>query len=278
MRKKILALAYLTAGLVLPIGFAAAGVLVAPPPIPVRIANSEVVFVGKVVALEPVDVDAKAFPAAKETTKYTIAIVNVSKVISGLKDEKMVRVGFIAKTKPGPIGLFNPKLTVGQEGLFMIRKHVEGKFYQAPMNGFFISSQQKTFEDDIKLANKALAISADTKSALKSKDADERLMAAAMVIAKYRTHTPGVTIKEEPIDAAESKLILSAISDAKWGPVRFGELNPQQVFFQLGVGPKDGWKAPTKISPDDMRKAVQAWIQDHPDYRIRRFVPAAEKQ
>ena len=278
MRKKILALAYLTAGLVLPIGFAAAGVLVAPPPIPVRIANTEVVFVGKVVALEPVDVDAKAFPAAKETIKYTIAVVNVSKVMSGLKDEKMVRVGFIAKTKPGPIGLFNPKLTVGQEGLFMISKHVEGKFYQAPMNGYFISSQQKTFEDDIKLANKALAILADTKSALKSKDAHERLMAAAMVIAKYRTHTPGVTIKEEPIDAAESKLILSAISDAKWGAVRFGELNPQQVFFQLGVGPKDGWKAPTKISPDDMRKAVQAWIQNHPDYRLRRFVPAAEKQ
>jgi hypothetical protein len=278
MRKKILALAYMTIGLVLPIGFAAAGVLVAPPPIPVRIANSEVVFVGKVVALEPVDVDAKAFPAAKETTKYTIAVVNVGKVLSGLKDEKMVRVGFIAKTKPGPIGLFNPKLTVGQEGLFMISKHVEGKFYQAPMNGYFISSQQKTFEDDIKLANKALAILADTKSALKSKDADERLMAAAMVVAKYRTHKPGITIKEEPIDPTETKLILSAISDAKWGPVRFGELNPQQVFFQLGVGPKDGWKAPTKISPDDMRNAVQAWIQAHPDYRIRRFVPAAEKQ
>jgi hypothetical protein len=278
MRKNILALAYLTAGLVLPIGFAAAGVLVAPPPLPVRIANSEVAFVGKVVALEPVDVDAKAFPAAKETTKYTIAVVNVSKVMSGLKDEKMVRVGFIAKTKRGPIGLFNPKLTVGQEGLFMISKHVEGKFYQAPMNGYFISSQQKTFEDDIKLANQALAILADTKSALKSKDADERLMAAAMVIAKYRTHNPGVTIKEESIDASETKLILSAISDAKWGPVKFGELNPQQVFFQLGVGPKDGWKAPTKISSDDMRKAVQAWIQNHPDYRIRRFVPAAEKQ
>jgi hypothetical protein len=278
MRKNILALVYMTAGLVFPIGFAAAGVLVAPPPIPVRIANSEVVFVGKVVALEPVDVDAKAFPAAKETTKYTIGVVNVSKVMSGLKDEKMVRVGFIARTKPGPIGLFNPKLTVGQEGLFMISKHIEGKFYQAPMNGYFISSQQKTFEDDIKLANKSLAILADTKSALKSKDADERLMAAAMVIAKYRTHKPGVTIKEEPIDPAESKLILSAISDTKWGPVRFGELNPQQVFFQLGVGPKDGWKAPTKITPDDMRNAVQAWIQNHPDYRIRRFVPAAEKQ
>jgi hypothetical protein len=229
--------------------------------------------------MEPVDVDAKAFPAAKDTTKFTIAVVNVSKVINGLRDEKMLRVGFIAKTKPGPIGLFNPKLTVGQEGLFMINKHAEGKFYQAPMNGYFISSQQKTFEDDIKLANKALAILADAKSALKSKDADERLMAAALVVAKYRAYRQGVTIKEEPIDAAESKLILRAISDAKWGPVRYGELNPQYVFNQLGVGPKDGWQAPMRITgPDDMRNAVQAWIRDHGEYRVKRFVPATEKQ
>jgi hypothetical protein len=279
MPKKTVALAFVIGGLALPIGFAAAGVLVAPPPIPVRIANSEVVFVGKVVALEPVGVDAKTFPTAKESTKYTIAVVNVSKIINGLKDEKMLRVGFIAKTKPGPIGLFNPKLTVGQEGLFMISKHAEGKFYQAPINGYFISEQQKTFDDDIALAKKAVIILNDTKGALKSKDADLRLMAAAMVVAKYRTQKPPFPNKEEAIDADESKLILNAISDAKWVPVKFGEVNPQQVFFQLGVGPKDGWKAPMKISsPDDMRIAVQAWIRDHSDYRIKRFVPPAEKR
>jgi hypothetical protein len=278
MGKKLLALAVMTAGLAIPSGLASAGVLVAPPPVPMRVANSEVVFVGKVVALEPLDIDAKTFPTAKETTKYTIAVVNISKIIHGLTDEKMLRVGFIAKTKPGPIGLFKPKLTVGQEGLFMISKHAEGKFYQAPMNGYFIASQQKTFEDDVKLASKAVKILDDVKNVLKSKDSDERLMAAAMVVAKYRTQKPQFPNKEEAIGAEESKLILGAILDAKWGPVKFGEINPQQVFFQLGVGPKDGWNAPMKVnSPDDMRNAVQAWIRNHGDYRIKRFVPTAEK-
>lgn len=83
--------------------------------------------------------------------------------------------------------------------------------------------------------------------------------------------------KEEPINAEESKAILNAISNAKWGPVKFGQPNPQQMFFQLGINKKDGWQPPMKISPDEMRNAVQAWIRDHSDYRIKRYVPAQAK-
>jgi hypothetical protein len=81
-------------------------------------------------------------------------------------------------------------------------------------------------------------------------------------------HLCRIIDKEEPIDVEESKLILNALATAKWQPIVFGQPNPQQLFFQLGVGPTDGWNSPKKITgPDDMRNAVQAWIRDHGDYR-----------
>ena len=119
---------------------------------------------------------------------------------------------------------------------------------------------------------------ADTKKALQSKDADERLVAASIAVAKYRTPKAPFPNKEEPIDAEESKLILSVIANAKWGAFKFGEPNPQQLFFQLGVTDKDGFQPPRKItSPDDMKNAIQGWIRDHGDYRIKRFVQSTEK-
>ena len=279
MQKKLFVLALVAAGAVLPIAFARA-MRIAPPPGPVRIVNSDVVFVGRVTEFEPIDVDAKAFPGAKETVKYRIAIVKVNQVINGLKDEKTLRVGFIPLVAPKP-GLpmirqrGGPQLEVGQEGLFMISKHAEGKFYNAPNYGYFVSGQQKNFDDEIKTAKKVVTIMADTKSALQSKDADERLMAVSILVGKYRA-AKSFPNKEEPIDAAESKLILTAIATAKWQPTKFGEPNPQQLFYQLGINEKDGWKVPMKINgPDDMRIAVQAWIRDHGDYRVKRFVSTA---
>ncbi len=283
MRKALLVLALIAAGLAIPIGFARA-LMIAPPPGPVRIVNSDAVFVGRVVDLEPVDLDAKAFPGAKDTVKYRIAVEKVNEIIRGLKEEKTVRVGFIpfVAPKPGqPLvsgGGRSPQLAVGQEGLFMISKHGDGKFYAAPNYGYFVSSQDKNLDKEVKIAKQVVAIMADTKSALKSKDADERLLAAAIAVGKYRTQKPPFPNKEESIDAEESKLILDAIAGAKWGPFRFGETHPQSLFFQLGIGPKDGWTAPKKLTgPDDMRNAVQAWIRDHGEYRIKRFVQSSDK-
>jgi len=282
--KKLIALALMTASLAIPIGSAWA-LRIAPPPGPSRVATSEVIFLGRVMEFEPVDVDAKQFPNAKETAKYRIAIVKVTEVIRGLKDEKTIRVGFVpppAEPKPGVPriggGFRGPTLEAGQEGLFMINKHHEGKFYQAPDFGYFVSSQDKNLDKEIKTAKKVIEIMGNTTKALKSDDADERLLAASILIAKYRT--PKVfPNKEEPIDAEESKLILSALANAKWTPVVFGQPNPQQLFFQLGIGPNDGWKVPARVTnPDDFPNAIKGWIRDHGDYRIKKYVPAASEK
>ena len=113
---------------------------------PRAIVNSEAVFVGRVLEIEPQDVDAKAFPAAKDTTKYRIAVVKVNEVIRGLKEEKTIRVGFIPLTAPKKIigGRGNPQLEVGQEGLFMISKHSDGKFYQAPTSATLCRCSKRT--------------------------------------------------------------------------------------------------------------------------------------
>ena len=159
----------------------------------------------------------------------------------------------------------------------MISKHTDGKFYAAPISGYFISMQLKSYEDHVKTVKKSVDIMKDTKTALQSKDADERLIAATIVVGKYRSQKAPNPNKEEPIDAAESKLILDAIATAKWQKVTFGQPNPQTLFYQLGITAKDGWTAPMQATPENMRDAVQAWVKDHGDYRIKRFVPGESK-
>ena len=264
------------AGTALTANIVSAGVRIQPPAVPIRVANTEVAFVGRVTEIEPVDVEAKASPTATDTTKYHIAVVKVNQIVNGLKEEKTLRIAFLAdrpKIRPGI--QFIAKLEVGQEGLFMLNKHHEGKFYQAPMYGYFISAELKTYEDDVKAAKLGATILSDPKTALQAKDADERFMAAAMQIGKYRKQLGFANQKEMPIDAEESKLILNAIAGAKWTATTFRQPNPQQLFFQLGVGPADGWKTPMKANADEMREAIQDWIKANAGtYRIKKFVAA----
>ena len=59
---------------------------------------------------------------------------------------------------------------------------------------------------------------ADPMASLKSKDANERVLTAGMLIYRYRDcrKNPNGKAKEEPIDAAQSKLILTAIAEGDW--------------------------------------------------------------
>lgn len=284
MSKRLLVLTLIMAGFAAPAGVAYA-LMIAPPPGPVRIVQSDLVFVGKVVEIEPAEMDAKPFPGSKDTVKYKIAVVKINEIIRGVKELKSVRVGFIPPVAPKagvPIiggGRRGPLLEVGQEGLFMISMHSDGNFYQAPNFGYFVPTAQRDFDAEVKTARRVVTILANPKQTLESKDADDRLMAASILISQYRTQKPPFPNNQEPIDAAESKLILNAIATASWKPGKFGDPNPYQLFTQLGITAQDGWKAPQKIkSQDDLREAVQAWIKSNGDgYRIKRFVAKAEK-
>ena len=108
---------------------------------------------------------------------------------------------------------------------------------------------------------------------LKSKDADERLLTAALLIARYRTPKAGQT-RTESIDADESKLILQTLADADWtarAPKVGFQMNPQNLFFRLGVTPKDGWNQPKDFKK--LQEEAKKWLKDNADkYRISRYV------
>jgi hypothetical protein len=266
-------------------GLPARAMLIAPPPGPMRLAQADTVVVGQVVALEDQDVDAAVAPGIAQKTKYRIARVKVREAIKGGKGADVIRVGFLAPptAQPGLVqpGVIRPgirrggiNLQVGNDGLFYLNPHHQEKFYVAPAYYSFTSSQVPNFKEEVSTAKRTVKLLEDPMAGLKSKDAQERLLTASLLVARYRT-AQGGALKTQPIDAAESKLILTALAEADWNqPFRFGQMHPQQAFGQLGLTKEDGWNPPQVIrTPQDFGNAAREWLRTHADtYRIKRFV------
>ena len=255
---------------------ARAGVIVMPPPGPARVANSDVVIVGKVDALEPQDVKVG-------NTNYRIAVVKINEGIKGAKaGQPTLRIGFVPIEKPNPMvirtGARPVQLEPGQEGLFVLKKHAREDFYTiGGVVGYFINSDKnKDFDKEVQAAKASAKVTENLTGSLKAKDAEERLSAAAVLIEKYRTFRPNA--KQEPIDAEESKQILQALAGADWHvQVNFMSLrtNPTQLFQRLGVMAKDGFVPPKGGNYQD---AIRMWLVRNADtYRIQRFVAAQTK-
>ena len=253
-----------------------AGVVAMPPPGPARIAGADVVVVGKVEAIEPQDVKVG-------NTMYRIAVVKIKDGVRGIKDEKTLRIGFVPLEKPNPkifvSGGRPVQLEAGQEGLFLLKKHDKENFYTIPgIVGYFVNSDKNTgFDKEVQAARAAAKVVADPQAGLKSKDASERLLAAAILIDRYRTFR-GPKAKLEPIDEKESKLILKTLADADWqAAFNFTSLQPHagQLFQRLGVTAKDGF---TVVAGANYQAAAQQWVRDNAEkYRIQRYVASDGK-
>jgi hypothetical protein len=254
-----------------------AGVIAMPPPGPARAANSDAVIVGKVEALEPQDVTVG-------NTKYRIAVVRINEGIKGAKaGQKALRIGFVPIEKPNPIvirtGARPVQLEPGQEGLFLLKKQAKEDFYTiGGVVGYFINSDKnKDFDKEVQAAKTAAKAAANPQASLKAKEAEERLLAAAILIERYRAFR-GPNAKQEAIDAEESKQILQALVGAEWQtPLNFGSLrpNPTQLFQMLGVTAKDGFVLPKGSNYQD---AARMWLARNVDtYRIQRFTAGQAK-
>ncbi len=269
-RRNLLALSTL----VVAAGSAAAGVLVMPPPGPVRVAQSDAVIVGKVVALEPQDVQVM-------NTTYRVAVVQVEEALRGARGDKTLRVGFVPPP-PNAVGgrpviitgSRGVQLQLGLEGLFLLKKHPKENFYTfGGPAGWFVGKQNNpSFEKDVKAARASVTLLDNPQAGLASKDADERLLAAAILIDRYRT-AKGATDRQEAIPAEESKQILQALADADWKGATGGLMfrpNPMLLFNRLGIGASDGW---SPAPGSNVQAAMQTWLRDHAaTYRIRRYV------
>ena len=254
---------------------ARAGVIAMPPPGPARIANADVVVVGKVEGIEPQDVKVG-------TATYRIAVVKISQGLRGVKDEKTIRVGFTPLPKPakdGPLVITSGprpiQFEVGQEGLLLLTKQGKEKFYTLPGPvGYYVGSEKNpNFENEVKAIKGFAAAIADPQKALKSKDAGERLVAASLLIDKYRSFRGPGKVKLEPIDAEESKLIMETLADADWkAQLDFASFRPSAsaLFQQLGVTAKDGFTVPAGAN---YQEVAQRWVQGNVQkYRIQRLV------
>lgn len=287
MRRWFGALLLAGAGLVLWTATGQARVAFIPPPPPaVQVGQAEVIFVGRVLGHEPMDIDVPVAPKAKETIKIRVAVVKVVDPILGAKEMKSIRVGFNPPgDNPGvrPGRVFpgqNPPLEIGFNGLFVLTRHAGAKDLYIADGPYTIRAigEDAANSPDVK-AYKALAkLLDDPMASLKSKDADERMQIATMLVHRYRTFRGPGQPKEEAIPAAESKLILNAILEGNWNaqPGRLGgQQGPLQLFLQLGVSEKDGWQPKN----DPLDKAAQEWLRKNADsYRIKRFVAAPALQ
>jgi len=252
---------------------------IASQPIPARVAAADAVVVGKVTAIEEKTVSATQFPGAENKVDFQIAVVKIADPVLNAKGLTHIKVGFFVPPPAAPggpirIGGRGPvvKLDVDQEACLLLTKHHDSDFYTISYDGLFDKKSQ-TFEKDLEQVKKAAKLLADPKAGLESKDANDRLVTAGMLVTRYRKFVPNG--KEEPIDAAESKLILKTLAEADWTkPVNFRDMSAQNAFGQLGLKPEDGWN-PQGVT--DYNAASKAWLKDNADkYVIKKFV--AEKK
>jgi len=275
----------------------ARALMVAPAPMPQRVVTADCVFVGKVTAVEDSTVEASPFPNNPKV-HYKVAVVKVTDAVTGTKGLTSIRVGFIAPMEEPKVQPVDPKdggvrpvirpirrfpqvnLAAGQEALFFLKKHHDQDFYIAPMYYDVVNKENnENFAKDLETLKKSAKLMEKPEAGLKSKNADERFLTAALLVMKYRTFNQvGGAPKLEPIDAEQSKLILQALADADWSNRQDRtQLSPQQTFFTLGLQPQDGWKPVAFKTPEELADAAKKWLKENAGtYRVQRFV-AQEK-
>jgi hypothetical protein len=251
---------------------------IAPAPIGSRVATADCVVVGKVVSIEEKPVKAARFPGDKEMGDYLVASVKIENALVGAKGLTHVKVGFLPPPAPGtgrpiirPGGGGMPQLKEGQEVCLFLTEHADGAFYTAPAYFSVIDKKDNpNFEKDVAEVKRCAKLLDNPKEALKSKNADDRFLTAALLLQKYRSQRQGAG-KQEQIDAEESKQILHAIADADWKKQVVGfQLTPLTAFYSLGLTPDDGWKP---MNGTQIPEAAKEWLTKNADtYRIKRFV------
>jgi hypothetical protein len=266
--------------------------MIAPMPVPGRVASSEIVVVGKVTAIENKTVMARQFSGAPDKVEYKIAVIQVSDLLKGPKGLTTVRVGFVPPAPPPPppkpgqpfiLRKQYPQVNfaVGQEGCCLLKKHFEGDFLTAVNYYDVIDKKTPNFDKDVALIKRCTKLLEDPNGNLKSKSAEDRLLTASLLVTQYRGGFGllvggGQKQKTEPIEAEQSKLILEALVSADWSQREtFSQVSPQMVIGQLNLTAQDGWNPPQfKDYQKEFPPYAQKWLKDNTGkYRIQRFVP-----
>lgn len=247
-----------------------------------RVALADCVVVGKVTAIEDKLVMAQRAADSPVLEAHRVAVLKLDKGFGAAKGLTHVRIGAIP---PKPAQLDVPQiagiemtypvdLAVGKEYCLILQPHYQEPFYVAPRTYEALSAGKDS--KDVALVERCFKLLEDPVAGLKSKNADDRLLTAGMLLTRCkmsafgaRDAVPGQ--KMEPIDAAQNKLILESLASADWSKREDAVISPVEVFGYLQLTAKDGWKQPQKI--EDVPAAAQQWLKDHAGtHRIQRFV------
>src|SRR5215471_1393560 len=222
---RILAVFALIAGA----GPAGAIVPLTAPPLPARVALADLIALGKVTAVEDDWVEAAPLvkiPGVTKKVPFRIAVVSIQSPILGADKLERVRVAFTPPPAAGSTIRGGGKLALvplatGDEGCFFLRKHPDEPFYVASAAYDFLAKDKtKEFDKEIAQVKRCVGLLNDTKKGFASKEADDRLLTAALLTCRYRTPRyvyPGKP-RTESIPADESKHILTILSEAEWDP------------------------------------------------------------
>jgi tetratricopeptide (TPR) repeat protein len=265
-RIRVLSLVLLLA----PAAVAPAGFPIPEPPVPQRVAPADAVVVGTVAEIEPQPV--QAFPLLRvpggPRVSFTIAQVRVDRVLLGPAGLERVRVGV------GP-GRAMPAFTEGQTGCFFLHKHPEEPFHVLSAGSDFIDSRREDYGKAVALAGRCASLLANGNEGLRSRDEEDRLLTAALLIFRFRTVRSAYAgaPRTEPVDAELSRRILAVLAEGPLSGKAAGEPTGRLTLFRrLGLTEEDGWVPPEQLAA--VPAAAEKWLGEHADtYRIRRYVP-----
>ncbi len=227
---------------------------IALPPLTDWIARADCIVVGKVASLEN-----KTIKTAMEG-ELGVANVKIETALVGAKGLTHIKVGY----RPG-------LLMADQEAcLFLYKSSVENVYLVRNLQ-IFHKSDNEQYKQQVGLIKRCAGLLEDPLKGLKSKDAEDRLLSAALLLGKYR---PQFTAAEklELIDAEESKLLLEVLAGADWSKYdSVARINAPQLFSRLGLNETDGWKEPANFM--DRNDLAKKWLKDNAGkVRVKRFV------
>lgn len=238
-------------------------------PIAHKVAVADCVVLGKITAIQAKPEMGQVWrSSALPRWDFSVIEVDVLESFYGPKDVKKARFG-IREPKA-----YKPDLAVGQTVCICGVKVGKNAFDIVPLD-CLVRQTDPGFEKDLALARLAGRLLARPEEGLKSKDADDRVLAAHLLILRstFAPFRHGQTGKAEPIDAEQSKLALLALAEADWDKHN-QEVSESLKWLQWAA--KYGAPPPKNLPLDEGDEkwpaAARKWLRENAEsYRIHRL-------
>jgi hypothetical protein len=173
-------------------------------------------------------------------------------------------------------------LSDGDERVFFLRKHYRGEFFTITPTSKPILTTDSDYKAQRAFVTTGAMALTDPMKALRAEKAEDRALAAFILVERYRKHPPG-KVETSELSAQESRAILKALAEANWKRDPNDNSAPDgfKAFERLSLTEKDGWRFPAKEDGDGeeatinkVKAAFARWV-DGPgkDYLIKKVVP-----